>query len=387
MPLYVLQVAPPALGADWLATVPGQFLWHVTGISAQLATFDPTIPVAMLDRSGNARDGIYGASGDTTGLSFVPGIVPGDFAVQGVAGTVGEVVLTDDPFTGDFSVAWWLQFDAGSTIYTTLVASGPSGPTVRVNGQPPGFNLAFHLQRIPDAIHQDDFFLGSDPIDAAPHLYVWTYEAATDTGTFYFDGVLVGSRSFTPNPMTRVTDHLLWGSVGAGQTQTYDELTIFDYALGAGDVAALYAAGTSNFDAWAAIVSALAPFAWYALDDAAPSVGRTVVFEVTDGTRPLLDVGPGEPPSSSVGASHYSWTPTLASSQALPDLLTISVAIPDLILPAGYTIGTRTLDIGVLDQWSDVVVWWNSDVMDLANPPDPFVYAPGAYLNIITKGN
>lgn len=386
MPLYVETLPDPVVGTDFTFVVPGQYVWDVLTVTAELEPRSNVVSGFMLDQSGNGRTGNYGFGGNTSGLTFIPGLVDGGLGVQSVTQWVGQVSLTDDPFAGDYTVGFWRRHDVGLNNYTALVARAGGAITVRCNGNPPGFRAAFHMGRDPDGINPGDWFFGSDPIPAGGHSYVWTYVAATGTGSFYLDGALYGSQSFPPHAMTRTTDSLEWGVVGATTTETYDELFLFDRALSAGEISDLYATTVDGWDVYSSAVLALAPFAYWPLEDAPLDGGRQVALEVTDGTRPLLDVAPTFGVSGTISTYTYTWQTWLSSGGGNPPLTLQSIALPQLILPAGYTIGSRTLDLSPVDQWRSVVLWWDSDMQDQRAGSDPFVYPPGAYLNIIPKG-
>jgi hypothetical protein len=73
---------------------------------------------------------------------------------------------------------------------------------------------------------------------------------------------------------------------------------------------------------------------------------------------------PGFPAAPSGSPFNYTWMTGLAAHSSVVSDTIITAAIPDLILPAGYTIGTFTPDIQPTDQWSNIVIWWDSDYMD-----------------------
>lgn len=383
MPLYVVPVARPAPGADWQTVVPGQYLWNVTGITATLDTSTPGITIAA-DASGNGNDGTYmTTSGD---VRFVDGLVPGDAAMVSDAGppsTVSnwvEIPVGLAASDADFTIAFWCEFGANFNGAGSLfIVSEGADPNARVIvggevqlGQPGS-------QPIQLAIGFGNWIAPPGPpmADGIASFIVITYSAGVPV--LYRNGALVGWAAAAPFGPAGGPNDTTTISSATGNAGIVDEVAFFDYALSAGDVAALYAAG-SAFSAYSAAVAALTPRAYYHLDDGAIGPGRQVDLIVTDGTHTVLEIPTGFGVPDPASSFDYSWQPTLRSSTQTGAGRQIAIAIPRLVLPAGYTIGTRTLDLDAADQWRDVTVWWDSNVQDAHQPIEPYAYPPGALL-------
>ncbi len=387
MVLYVIPVPDPPMGADWKYTIPGQYIENITAITGRLRTFSAQVPVQMFDASGNGNNGVYG-NGTQTGMTFVAGLVSGDAAVREVgAQQIGTATpLSADPLTGDFTIGGWIASANPSDFFNFMILQGSANPTVRFQVRGNSFGGFFQLTRNYTGLTGDFFTTGTMPLPAGPNFITAVYTAANNHVVFYLNGTAFAAQTYAAHPMVNTTDRLDIGNIGAGVTQTFDEMFLIESALSAGNVAALYTAGLVGWDTWNSTLLAFTPFAYYQLDDAQADTGRAVLLDVTDGTHVVLDLPAGVPTPTVIEPFVYSWIPNLNSSTITPRPTTITAAIPPLVLPAGYTVGTRTLDLTAVDQWDNVTVWWNSNVMDSIGPGAGFDYGDGAFLTYQQQG-
>ncbi len=317
MALYVINVDPPLPGFDWSYTIPGQYLEHIVGVTAQLTTVNAAAG-AMVDASGNGNDGTYGKFGDTTNLAFVSGLIPGNDAIQaGNNALVGQTDILTDPFANSFTIAFWFRQDAGGSAPVYLLAREPPFETIGLRGDATGSGSLMTLRIQQDGIH--DNALSSDGVDLGltAHFLACTYDHPAGTARFYLDGALLNVETTFTFPVTRVTSFFEIGFMGANETQTFDEYAIFAAELSAGDIAGLYTAGISGFDTYRAAVAALNPFVYYHLDTQPPGGGREAVFEVTDGTHVVGRYDSGFAAISSGGFFLWSWQPQLNAATEL----------------------------------------------------------------------
>lgn len=380
MPLYVIRPPNPAAGVDWLATVPGQYLYDITGITATLTTAAGGATVAH-DSSGNGRDGTY-HGGNTTGW-FVPGIVPGDASFLTGDLFSGNKFWLSSPaavmqWTAPWSFACWIEIGvvAPTSIQILCNCLGPlavsylrihllaaNNGSLRVNSPTGTWRTAN----------------GVIPTNGAACFVAVTWDGVTLIP--YVNGVAVAWAAVSPAPgPSPVLDPPIFASGNGVVSNTEinaDEWTVWDTTIAAGDVAAIYAAASVSFAAYTAAVLATTPAIYYHLNDGALGVGRQVTLAVTDGTTTVEQIPSGFPVAGALGSYAYSWQPGLGASAQTVDGATTTVAIPRLILPAGYTVGARTLDLGGADQWSDVVIWWDSTLMDSINHLYDYQFAPG----------
>lgn len=382
MALYTLAIDAPGPGLDWEATVPGQYLWGIKGITATLTT-DPALTV--VDASGFGNDGAY-ATG--TAQSTPPpfgqlGAIPGDAALayyHATGGTfnqgwTGPQLLGMD-WSADFSIEFWL-LSAGD-MNDFLGVNLPGGHTVsirRATASPQQMDLEVDLGPF------------NAPVDALLHdgqwhSYCWTYHpGAPPTVLFYRDGALHGpvTSVATPGALPILNTNIVCiFPFNASQPVGIDELAIYNTALTGPQVAAHYGA-RGDFSTYFPAVLADAPRLYYHFDETGGVGGRQVCLTVTDGTRVVETIPSGLPELTSGTVFHYSWQPDLQSRSESEGAGLVSVPTGSLILPAGYTVGSQTLDIGPADQWSEILVWWDSALQDVLFLGDPFRYPPGAH--------
>lgn len=383
MALYVIRPDDPAVGADWAVQVPGQYIWDITGITATLTTAiggdEPT------DASGNGYNGVY-VHPDFP-LTFVPGALTGDDALLCGSGTpkVARAGFTIPPaampFTGDFTVIWWgKRFNVGGDTAHDLQATNvgtSEALSLRYNS---GGSLALFINATGCAYNTGNVV----PLDEQFHMIAFAYTASSGTAIIYLDGLPVATPIAIPGgPLSVTPETVTWGlaSTGApGMIGGTDELAYVPAVVSAGDIATLFAAAPV-FAAYTAAMLALTPNVYYHLDGiGSPAGDRQVALEVTDGSTVTELIATGFAEGAGTGPFFYSWQPKLASSSQTADETTTTVAIPRLLLPAGYTAGTRTLDLGSNDRWTDITVWWDSLYMDTHLPVLPYAFPPGAHL-------
>lgn len=107
---------------------------------------------------------------------------------------------------------------------------------------------------------------------------------------------------------------------------------------------------------------------------------RQVTLTVTNDTDEVIQVPTGFVEVVTAGVYQYSWQPDLNSSAQTPGAEVTTVPIPPLILPAGYTIASDTFGIGANDQWSNVTVWWDSNIMDAQAAQSAYLFPPPVHL-------
>jgi hypothetical protein len=389
MALYVIRPPNPPAGADWLAAVPGQYVYDVTGITAVLTT--GTLPGHMIDASGNNRNGFYVP---ITGAGFpapVAGLVAGNgarrFADLGATNSgMGDVPGPTVDFAGAFTFECLIASFAGALNGDYIFAADTFvGSSVWVSIGTLGDIQLVRNGGIFQDVHQTA--AGVLPYDNAGHYVAITFDGIT--ALCYVDGALVPwTLNDPPVVMASGSFDMSIGQrflTNAPIEAIMDEVAVYPAALGAGQVAAHYGAIGGGIAAYAPAVLADGPGAYYHLDDTV-STGRQVTLAITDGTHEPLQIPTGFAAVLTPGPYAYSWQPKLSAHAQTPDGTLTTVPIPQLVLPAGYTIGTQTLDIQPTDQWSDIAIWWSSDVMDSGVAIEPYKYPPGVTLFFPTEG-
>lgn len=381
--LRTVPVPNPPAGADWQTTVPGQYLYAVTGITATLST--PNAWPTMHDSSGNHYDGTYVSSDHSVGAADLsrPGAVTGNNSVNvepvSSTGIITMTVIRAMAIncSHDFTFEFWVRQTAGSNVSVIADVQDTISPFITVAIEPDG-SIAMVRRGIENYITAAAAF----PFDDDFHLVSVCFSF---TGTYVccVDGVSQtiatttppGSRGIAPTSVHEID----FGRSPNADVQGWDEVALYPVVLSAGQCAARYASRSSAAGYAAGVIGDGAQ-AYYRLDEVAPGTGRQVVLQITNGQLILEEIPTGFADLTSPGPYSYSWDPNLNSSTQVPTTELTTVAIPQLILPAGYTIGTVTLDISPADQWSDITVWWDDTIMDSLSPIDVYAYPPGALL-------
>lgn len=383
MTKYVVPVPDPAPGADWSTVVPGIYLWDVVGITAQLTT--GTAGNLLADASGNGNDGTF--TSPTPFGAFVPGLLAGLDAWQPNAapGTphfdAANLPNVVDAFTAPFTVAWWQRYDAseiggGSALFVTASNTLATGFQIAGVAVPDGAGGGALQVNVPGGgwASPDHVLIA----DGAMHFVELVYDGGTGFD-LRVDSALVPWAVAVPVFPTDPVDFTQLGNpdIGAG---TYQALGFFSTALSGGDSAALYAAGAGGIGAYVAAALTFGPTALYLLDGVSGGTGREPTLLVSDGTHNVLAIPTGFGAVTSPGPYGYAWQPGLNADTQSADGALTTVAIPALVIPAGYTIGTQTLDLTPTDQWSEISVWWDDSVQQLAANLGPYDYGNGAHL-------
>lgn len=386
MPLYVIRPPNPPVGTDWSAAVPGQYLYDITGITALLTTSAGN-PATALDSSGTGSDLAYNNPDVGFGIA---GYVTGDTMVQNLS------LSTDFIASGTVDMSWIVGNDLFFNVWTDEVPPSGSGPPmVAFSGAAsdltfdathdalPAGHVALELNwRNTDT--SVGFIAANGVYSAGRHMVSVRLDLGATGGQFYLDGVPFGAFStFSGSP----PDLDVTGTLSIGGKQNlnapfpfYDEVAVGGNATVDADFANLYAL-RNNFAGYTAAQLGLGPQMYYHLDETGVGVGRQVTFEVTDGSSTVEEIPTGFAEVTIAGPFQYSWQPKLASSSQTQAGASTTVAIPRLLLPAGYTVGSRTLDLGANDQWSDIAIWWDSTEMDRRDGNYDYVFPPGYKLD------
>lgn len=266
----------------------------LSGASAQNAMPAPSGLVAWWKGEGNTLDAVGANSGVTNvGLSFTPGEVGTAFQFDGINSKIELGDPEDLQFTNSFSIESWIWIkdlpspsqQLGHILFRgdTRYALDPYYFSVMADG-----GLRFHIE--------DD--LGTVPggvnLDAGvvtPQKWVHVaavFDADAASMVVYLDGVPVGQT----NTIVRPFRVLSGGGVALGNhSQGYDaqafnglvdELSVYNRALDASEVAAIYAAGSQGKS------SSPGPVITEQPANAEVFLGGTVAFRVrADSTLPL----------------------------------------------------------------------------------------------------
>lgn len=383
MVLRTVTVPNPAIGTDWSSTVPGKYLYDLTGITATLTT--PNTFPPLVDSSGN---GItmqnFPITGQDSSLMYgYPGAIPGDTALRsyfipatGSNTGFGRSTPSAMAWNVDFSIECWFR-SAG--IATTCVPFGVATPGPAFLQAEIATNGTMRIRRAPPDAYNTA--TGAVLFDDTWHHYVWVFPFAGAV-TFWRDGVQVPTTVQTPVGLRGAVPAAdIASSIATGAHATFfeDECAIYPVALTGVQVAVHYAARAS-FATYSAAVLADAPSMYYHLDESNSGGGRQVALEVTDGVSIVELVPTGFEVAATGNTFTYSWQPRLQARAEAADFTTITVPCPELILPAGYTVGTLTPELRAGDQWSNILLWWDDALQTATQQADAYQYAPGAHL-------
>lgn len=383
MALYVIRPDNPPPGEDWQAAVPGQYLYNVTGVYAALNT-DALSATTIEDASGNGNNGTYIQDVPPFGPVFIPGLVDGNDAVDAQRlPSTGSVFIEGPSVVGwdaSWTLVWWEQTPVlvgSSTFYKYLSAMSPAAPDIIIFQQTgTGLDYIEVTGTTPWRTAP-----GTIPNDGAPRMLAVMFDHNTGLLSLYLNGTLVpwlvtGSAPATSTPPTGTFQ---LGNGGLFSANVLDELSIYRTSFLPAFFAALYA-DQADFTAYNLVALSGGPELYYHFAPNTPATGRQVTLSITDSNNEVERVPSGFDALATPGPYAWSWLPALNSAAENATAKTITVPLPKLLLPAGYTIGTKTLDITPTDQWSDIAIWWNSDVMDASQEINPYAYPPGATL-------
>lgn len=385
MTLRVAQVPPPAAGQDWSYTIPGNYVEDVVGVAATLTTklAVTTIP----DETGNGHTATVIAGNKST--LGAPGPYAGganNFALFGNGDVTSHNAFAEAVAANVFNVAnGTLECLVNVSTHNPALTDGngwgalDNGATVVRVGY--GSDRNSSADPVPLALVSNGSFRTiTSPGSLSRNA--WHSIALTWDGTtfrLYIDGVAAG---------THTGDMPIWsqGQPFIGSQEINNPVygsqaacAFYGTTLTAGQIAAHFAA-LSSWTAYRTAVLADSPIAFWGLNTNPGGPSRTVALDITDGTHVVEEIPSGFASAGNVGTYAYSWQSQLGGNTQTPTQSTTTVAIPDLILPPGYTIGTRTLDIGATDQWSNISVWWNDTFQTGVGFQDRYEYPPGVHL-------
>jgi hypothetical protein len=379
--LYTINVPNPAVGKEWKATVPGQWLYHITGITATLNTRTPVASSA--DSSGNGLNLVV--TDPSNHLTWgAPGPYAGGASDYALAATAPGTGTSAQLHTGNSAL---LGTNPQSIVALCNLATGTDISDSAIALRQLGGNLDSAVEFQPNSADPANlrgvfggfFFTLANAFlpRGAWHLVGATVD--TVNWNVYLDGVL--KNTVAGHQPSAADAPFFFVASGFGEFRgSIAAVAVFPVALTAAQQLAYVAAMGSNA-AFKAALLADAPAGLWMLDNAPNQTTRTVSLQVTDGNVTTMLIPAPFAVANAAGAILYSWQPDLSSSAQTATGTTVTVATPPLILPAGYTIGTRTADLVATDQWSNITIWWDSDVMDSqAGGVNPYAYPPGAHL-------
>jgi hypothetical protein len=363
MAIRVVTVANPAVGHDWTYVVPGQWVADLVGVFASLRT--TANPTAVVDSSGNGRDatvngswpGTFGNPGPFAGgannlapQNTTATLSPGAFCA---ARTNADVVLS----TVAMSVDYWARMDA-------------------VNATGANWGLVSNNALGSANWEWDDFTGGGNPWDARYTLGTvgrFTVANIAAVGTWvhvghswdnvnwrtYVNGVLVDTTAGFGPGGTSPANMDLFGSrlQTSAPIGAMAGIAIYNATLTAGQFLA-HATASGSAAAYAAAVNADTPVALWMMNELQSKTSRQANLTITDGTTTVATFPAGFSVTNA-GVFNWSWQVLGPSSAQSVDGSTATVNIPDMILPAGYTVGVRTLDLAGTDQWSQITLWFD----------------------------
>jgi hypothetical protein len=251
--------------------------------------------VSWWQAESNALDSIGGNDGQVqTGAGYGPGKVGTAFSFDGVASKVDLGDPLSLAFTNSFSIEGWIWVNAfpspsqghGQIIYRgdPRFCLDPYYFCARVTG-----NLRFHIedaqQTIPCGI---DLETGTIPLQQWKHVAA-VFDDQAGLMQIYVDGQLAAQTNTTIKPFQNlVNGGVSLGNLSLGQNSQpfnglIDELSVYNRALNAGEVAELYHSGASG-----KCFAPTAPTGVLTPTNITVVAGNDVTFSVSpSGTRPI----------------------------------------------------------------------------------------------------
>jgi hypothetical protein len=380
MVLRVQPVPNPARGADWSYTIPGQYVFDVTSIKATL-TAHTTDPTSTPDQSGNGHTGTYHTNPNavtTYGVSGPFGGSPNLAVDQNPAFLVTLAAVTADNSAG--------PFDLATFTYEAIIDPRNTGPgsfeaIVGIQGNT-GVRDFLAIHRTPPNSAVGYFYSGNNVNFPGGSIVngTWSHVALTYDGAnwrVYVNGVLTGTSGTGVPDVTQLLAVLNIAGNTVATSGTYNggvaAAAVFSGALPGANIANHQAAIATSAAAYKAACLADSPVALWLFGEQSLNTGRTVALTVTDGTHIVTEIAP---PDVAIGAAGltYTWAPSVTQSATSPDGVNVIVSTPELILPAGYTVGTTTLDLAARDQWSNINIWWDDRYSNLPGGPGDLTY-------------
>lgn len=359
--IQVVTVPSPPVGTDWRYVIPGGWVANLLGVTATLST--PSGIATFADSSGGGHPATLVGPG--TNLLGQPGPYGGGATNYGVRVPAASTASFNPAGAGPVvTLDLWEWFDGGvggaGTFYMFFsMASG--GSTLfpwgyYFGGLNPGHGWTNpqDLATI-QGIFVTNVFTGFMPLLGWHHFAARTNGGGGD-GHFdvFLDGTLIASN---------LTANGIGGggivNIGGGPFPPGKEAAVALYpaALSDAQIAAHYAARTTH-DTYKAAVLADSPSGLWMLDELGAQFTKQVTLAVGDGTRTVATFPAGFV-TVNTNAGTWSWQAAGAASVQSADGTVSTVAIPELNLPAGYSVGTRTLDLAATDQWSAITLWFD----------------------------
>ena len=212
-------------------------------LALPLAAQTPTDPVAWLKAEGNAQDATgNGNQGVVNGsVPYVAGKVGNAFSFNANVANYVRIPNSASLQTAQMSVEYWVNFNSATNAVTVAKRNG-SSDAWQVGITYSGGN--FNLQFVGEGVDRYSASLAS-PVG------VWTHVAATYDGSTakgYINGAQVLSEPFTLHLGSRTADIYVGNYAGSALPfdGKVDELSIYNRALSAAEVLAIYQAGSSG---------------------------------------------------------------------------------------------------------------------------------------------
>lgn len=373
MAIRVISVPSPAVGHDWTFKIPGQWTAHLLGVKADLVTGAnvSTIP----DESGNGRTGTVQANTRARGGFQGPyaaglnnysvyndGLVgPTDFVYCLSASGIAALSLLNGTLEA------WIKPALAQTGHRQSNGLGildNSTPLVRVGG---GVRDSQVSPADGDIVSNGAFRFNPAGIFTRN---VWHHYALTwDTINFrtYVDGALVSTNAGQQPGANAIPQAWAGGASTNGQMNGFQAgAAIYGAALAQANIQNHFNA-SSSWAAYRAAVLVDTPLLFWGLNTVVSGPSRTVDLVITDGTNKVGEYAASFP-ATTAPVFTWSWQPLGSGALGSTDGVLNSVPIPDMTLPAGYTIGTRTLDITGTDQWSNITLWFDDGTGPTVGP-------------------
>ncbi|HXT39183.1 MAG TPA: S8 family serine peptidase, partial [Candidatus Angelobacter sp.] len=195
-----------------------------------------------------------GNSGQTSGITYVPGEVDEAFSFDGVTSLITVPDWPRAHLTGDFTIEFWVNPDAAQNPYANILhkedSLGTDGFGIEMDAAT-NSNLYFAGWKNAGSTPGNECWTTA-PFQLTPG--VWQHVAVVKSGTtrsVYINGVLVGSATCTANSAVGVNTAPLQIGAWSGRANSawkgiLDEISIYDRALTVNDIQDILLSGNAG---------------------------------------------------------------------------------------------------------------------------------------------
>lgn len=362
MAVRVVTLPAPTSGTDWTYTVPAQWLPYLYGVTAELVTAAPATQYP--DETVNNNPLVFGS-------------MPGNWNLSGVgpfAGGLKDIAPNHSPSVGaasafataavatfklaPVSMDFWVNLD-NVTMTNDRDMCSAALPSLSE------FSWGWILDHLSplgqvnlDGLNVTAAFVYASNVWARPGWHHVGFASDATKWNSYIDGVAGPTHTGNlPIASANTSIQVMVAVEGQEMAGSFGPLAIYSGTLPAASFAN-HAAAASSWAAYRTAVLADNPVGFWGLNTVALGPSRIVTLVITDGTRTVAQF-PANFAATTAAGFIWSWQALGPGAAASTDGSINSVPIPEIAVDAGYTIGTKTLDLAGTDDWQNITLWFD----------------------------